>query len=106
MVSNGDKLIPRPGIYAVWGVLRSGTYPAALHLGPRPTFKGSPPAIELHLIDFDGDLYGESVRVDFVRLLRDVQPFGTVAALVDQIRSDVEEARRILSEEAGDDGGA
>lgn len=99
MVSNGDKLLPGPGIYAVRGVLRSGTYPAALHLGPRPTFKGSPPAIELHLIDFDGDLYGESVRVDFIRFLRDVRPFGTVSALVDQMKEDVEEARGILSDD-------
>ncbi len=102
MVSNGDKLLPSAGIYAVWGVLRSGTYPGALHLGPRPTFKGSPPAIELHLIDFDGDLYGESVRVDFVRFLRDVQPFGTVSALVDQMRDDVEEARTILRNDPRD----
>lgn len=105
MVSNGDKLIPRPGIYAVRGVLRSGTYPGALHLGPRPTFKGSPPAIELHLIDFEGDLYGESVRVDFVRMLRDVRPFATVAALVDQMKEDVEEARRVLDQDDGRAGG-
>ncbi len=101
-VSNGDKLIPRQGIYAVRGVLRSGTYPGALHLGPRPTFKGSPPAIELHLIDFDGDLYGETVRVDFIRFLRDVRPFGTVASLVDQMKEDVEEARRVLREDDGE----
>ncbi len=100
VVLNGDKLIPRTGIYAVRGVLRSGEYPGALHLGPRPTFKGSPPAIELHLMDFEGDLYGESVRVDFVRFLRDVRPFGTVAALVDQMRDDVQEARAVLAEDA------
>jgi riboflavin kinase/FMN adenylyltransferase len=93
-VTGGDKLIPPPGIYAVRGVLRSGTYAGALHLGPRPTFKGSPPSIELHLIDFDRDIYGEEVRVDFVRQLRGVEPFTTVDALVRQIRADVETARR------------
>jgi len=77
----------------VRAVLRSGTYAGALHLGPRPTFQGSPPTIELHVIDFEGDLYGEKVRVDFVRYLREIRPFATVAALVDQIRDDVEEAR-------------
>ena len=74
------------------GVLRAGTSCGALHLGPRPTFKGSPPTIELHLLDFDGDVYGEEVRVDFVQYLREVRPFTTVAALVEQMREDVEAA--------------
>jgi riboflavin kinase/FMN adenylyltransferase len=92
-VVGGDKLIPPPGIYAVRGVLRSGSHAGALHLGPRPTFKGSPPSIELHLVDFEGEIYGEEVRVDFVDRLRGVEPFTTVDALVRQIRSDVEAAR-------------
>lgn len=95
-VSNADKLIPPPGIYAVRGVLRSGTHAGALHMGPRPTFRGSPPTIELHLLDFEGNLYGEEVRVDFVERLRDVQPFDSVASLVDQMREDVEAAREAL----------
>lgn len=91
-----DKLIPPQGIYAVRGVLRGGTYTGALHLGPRPTFKGSPPSIELHLVDFDRDIYGEEVRVDFIEHLRGVEPFTTVEALVRQIRVDVEAARRAV----------
>jgi riboflavin kinase/FMN adenylyltransferase len=92
-VGEGDKLIPPPGIYAVRASLRSGTYTGALHLGPRPTFEGSPPAIELHVLDFEGDLYGERVRVDFVSWLRAIRPFATVEALVDQMREDVEASR-------------
>ena len=99
-VAHADKLIPPPGIYAVRGVLRSGTYPGALHLGPRPTFQGSPPTIELHLLDFEGDIYGEEVRVDFVEYLREVRPFSTAAALVDQMREDVEVARAVLDRDA------
>jgi len=95
-VSERDKLIPPQGIYAVKGVLRSGSYAGALHLGPRPTFKGSPPTIELHLIDFDGDIYGEEVRVDFVEHLRPIEPFTNVASLVEQIRADVDAARRVV----------
>ncbi|MDX1648183.1 MAG: bifunctional riboflavin kinase/FAD synthetase [Longimicrobiales bacterium] len=95
-VPEGDKLIPPQGIYAVRGVLRSGTYAGALHVGPRPTFKGSPPTIELHLLDFDADIYGEEVRVDFIEHLRDVEPFTSVEALVQQIREDVDRAREIL----------
>lgn len=95
-VASSDKLIPPAGIYAVRGVTRAGTFPGALHLGPRPTFVGAPPTIELHLIDFDADLYGEEVRVDFVHRIRDVLPFQSVEALVAKIREDVAEARRIL----------
>jgi riboflavin kinase/FMN adenylyltransferase len=96
-VAQSDKLIPPPGIYAVRGGLRSGTHAGALHLGPRPTFRGSPPTVELHLLDFDEDLYGEEVRVDFVARLREVRPFDSAAALVEQMREDVEEARGILA---------
>ena len=97
-VAERDKLIPPQGIYAVRGVLRSGCHAGALHLGPRPTFEGSPPTIELHLIDFDRDIYGEEVRVDFIEYLRAIEPFSTVEALVDQIRRDVEQARRVAGE--------
>jgi riboflavin kinase/FMN adenylyltransferase len=98
-VSERDKLIPPQGIYAVRGGLRQGSFTGALHLGPRPTFKGSPPTIELHLLDFDADIYGEEVRVDFVEYLRGIEPFTTISALVDQIRADVDAARVVLDEE-------
>ena len=101
-VEDQGKLLPPAGIYAVRGVLRSGTWPGALHLGPRPTFQGSPPTVELHLMDFDGDLYGEEVRVDFVRHLREILPFDSAEALVGQMREDVEEARAALQEEAAE----
>ena len=51
-------------------------------------------------MDFSGDLYGEEVRVDFIRYLREVRPFATVEALVGQIRDDVELARSVLAEDA------
>ena len=92
----GNKLIPPTGIYAVRGVLRSGTYDGALHLGPRPTFRGSPPTIELHLLDFHEDVYGEEVRVDFVSYLREIRPFESSEALIDQMREDVDRAREAL----------
>ena len=95
---NSDKLIPPPGIYAVRGVLRRGTFTGALHLGPRPTFKGSPPSIELHLLDFDGDIYGEEVRVDFIEHLRGVIAFDSVAALIEQMQRDVERARNTVDD--------
>jgi riboflavin kinase/FMN adenylyltransferase len=92
----GGKLIPPPGIYAVRGTVRSGTFDGALHIGPRPTFRGSPPTIEVHLLGFDEDIYGEEVRMDFVKYLREVRPFNTSEALVEQMKEDVEQAREVL----------
>jgi riboflavin kinase/FMN adenylyltransferase len=91
-VGHGDKLLPRDGIYAVSAASRSHHGPGLLHLGPRPTFRGSPPSIELHLLDFDGDLYGELVQVAFLARLRDVQPFASSSELVEQMRRDREAA--------------
>jgi riboflavin kinase/FMN adenylyltransferase len=96
-IGHGDKLLPREGIYAVRGSLRNHEGPGLLHLGPRPTFQGSPPSIELHLLDFDGDLYGELVRVEFMKRLRDVQPFGSAAELVEQMRQDRQAAVEYFS---------
>ncbi len=95
-IPSADKLLPPPGIYAVWVQVRTGTFSAALHMGPRPTFPGAGPAIEAHLLDFDGNLYGENLRIDFMAKLRDVAPFGSVADLIAQMRKDTDEARRVL----------
>jgi riboflavin kinase/FMN adenylyltransferase len=90
------KLIPPPGVYAVRGGLKGGVFGGALHIGPRPTFSGSPPTIELHLLDFQGDIYGEEIRVEFIRFLREVQPFSSASALVDQLKCDIEATRAAL----------
>jgi len=101
-VRTPDKLIPEAGIYAVRVVLRRGMWDGALHLGPRPTFPGSPPAIEVHILDFEGELYDEVIRVDFIRRLRGIESFPSTEALVVQMRKDIEQARRLLSVERGE----
>jgi riboflavin kinase/FMN adenylyltransferase len=98
-VPMNGKLIPPPGVYAVRGCLKQGVFDGAIHIGPRPTFTGSQPTIELHLLDFGGDIYGEELRVEFVRRLRDVRPFDSASALVEQLKMDVEAARRALEED-------
>lgn len=87
-VADPEKLLPREGIYAVTATVRSATRRGVLHLGPRPTFEGSPPSVELHLLDFDGDLYGEEVRVEFCAWLRGIDRFATVEGLIEAIRED------------------
>lgn len=87
-LGHGDKLLPCGGIYAVRAAMRTHLGRGLLHLGPRPTFRGSPPSIELHLLDFEGDLYGEPIRVELLKRLRDVQPFASAADLVEQMKRD------------------
>lgn len=99
-VDSSDKLLPPAGVYAVWGVLRRGTFAGALHLGPRPTFRGSEPSVELHLMDFDEEIYGEEVRVGFVEYLRPVAAFDSVEGLVEQMRADVARSRSVLAADA------
>jgi riboflavin kinase/FMN adenylyltransferase len=93
-----DKLLPASGVYAVRVWMRGrGALPGALHLGPRPTFPGAAPTVEVHLLDVDLDLYGERLRVDFVERIRGVESFDSVDALVSQMARDVARARNILS---------
>jgi riboflavin kinase/FMN adenylyltransferase len=96
-VDHADKLIPHEGIYAVRAALRERYADGVLHLGPRPTFPGLAPSIELHLFDFSGDLYGARVRVDFVDRIRDVARFDSARALIRAMERDCEAARLVLS---------
>jgi riboflavin kinase / FMN adenylyltransferase len=100
-VPDDEKLLPLEGVYVVMATLRRGTFRGVLHLGPRPMFHGSPPSIELHILDFDDDVYGEEIRVDFCTRLRDIHRFASVDALVAAIREDCERARALLSGSRG-----
>jgi riboflavin kinase/FMN adenylyltransferase len=92
--------LPGDGIYAGWFVRADGTEVAtAMSLGHRPTFYDRPagtPLLECHLLDFSGDLYGEAVAVRFVERLRGEERFASVDALVEQMRLDVDQTRKLL----------
>ena len=68
--------------------------------GTRPTVDGVEPLLEAHLFDFDGDLYGRRIEVEFVAHLRDEEKFPDLATMVAQIRRDDERARAILMDQA------
>ncbi len=95
-ITNPHKLLPKEGVYAVCATLRNGTHRGVLHLGPRPTFKGSPPSVELHIFDFDDDLYGEEIRVDFCAWIREIHRFATRDELVEAIRADCDRALELF----------
>lgn len=93
---NPRKLLPPQGVYAVRVQTPGGPHGGMLNLGPRPTFGEQEVGIEAHLFDTSGDWYGAWVRVDFVARLRDTRKFADAAALVEQLRRDEEDARRVL----------
>ena len=91
--------VPAPGIYAGWYERPDGvTHKTAVSVGRRPTFYGQDGhlLVEAHLLDFSGDLYGETARLSFVHRLRDEVAFDSVDALVAQMGRDVDRARSLL----------
>lgn len=91
--------LPADGVYAGWYERPDGiAHPCAINLGRRPTFyeHADHSLLEAHLIDFDGDLYGERARVRFSDFLRSERKFEGVDALVEQLKRDVDHARSLL----------
>jgi riboflavin kinase/FMN adenylyltransferase len=90
-----DKLaVPGHGVYAGW----AHGHPAAINVGVRPTFQtGRGLLIEAYLLDFDGDLYGQTLRIAFLERLRGEKRFESVDALVEQMKRDVDQARAICA---------
>jgi riboflavin kinase/FMN adenylyltransferase len=95
-IESPEKLLPPEGIYAVHGRVGEARLPGLLHLGPRPTFAGVPPSVELHLLDWSGDLYGQQVQVDLCRRMRGIEAYDSAEALVAQMHRDAAEGRAIL----------
>lgn len=90
-------LIPPNGVYAVRVPLDGRSQPGVANLGLRPTFDGQTVRLEVHLFDYQGDLYGRSLIVELVDRIREERRFDGIDALVAQIRADAEAARRLLT---------
>jgi riboflavin kinase/FMN adenylyltransferase len=92
LVPDERYVVPGHGVYAAW----AHGYPAAVNVGVRPMFEtGRGLLVEAHLIGFDGDIYGETLRIAFLERLRGEKRFDSVDDLVAQMNRDVEDARRI-----------
>ncbi len=89
-------LFPKPGIYATWAYHEGKKYAGVANLGWNPTFHDQKFSIEIHLLNFNRDIYGEPLRVEFVERLRDEITFQGPEELIAQIKKDISRAKMIL----------
>jgi riboflavin kinase/FMN adenylyltransferase len=100
-----DTLLPKPGVYAGRAYLSEHVWPAAVNIGPNPTFGETSLKVEAHLIRFCGAIYGRPIEVDFLSRVRDIHPFASVEELKQQLARDVaqvEQAAKGYDEKAAD----
>lgn len=94
-----ELALPKAGVYACQAVVDEKSYQAVTNVGVRPTFEMGEVAtrVEAHILDYDANLYGKRIQLDFLYHLRDEQRFPDVQALVTQIRQDIQQARLLLT---------
>jgi len=92
-----DELSPKTGVYAVAIECKGSKYNGVANIGYSPTFDDSIFTVEAHILDFNDDIYGQKIRVNFIKRLRDEKKFLNISELSDQIKKDINKARNILS---------
>lgn len=90
---SADRALPPNGVYVTRAEVRGTTYHGTTNIGVQPTFEGTTRRVETHLLDFEGDVYGQVVRIDLLERLREERKFDGVDSLVAQITSDVAATR-------------
>lgn len=96
-ITDPHKLIPEPGIYAARTRVFSRWYKSLLYIGTRPTFQGNEQSIEVHLMDFDGNLYDQLLQIEVIKEIRNDLKFDSKEALREQMLNDREVALDMLS---------
>lgn len=91
-----DELCPKSGVYAVTVHYLEKLYTGVANIGYSPTFEDQIFTVEVHILDFDEDIYGESIRVNFIQRIRDEVKFSSVDQLKSQIGSDIEKTRTVI----------
>ena len=93
-----NKLIPANGVYAVWVYANHLVHRGMLNIGYRPTLNnGEERSIEVHILDFEGDLYGKDIKVEFAYRLRDERIFNNLGELTEQLQKDKEKVKELLT---------
>ena len=95
-VDQTKKVVPKKGVYAVWIRVDGEYYPAMMNIGKRPTFEGEELTVEVHIFEFDQDIYGKEVQTQFVKRLRDEKKFSGIDELKNQLEKDKSKAEKIL----------
>jgi len=90
-------LVPGAGVYACWAMVDGKSVGAAVNIGPNPTFGESQHKVEVHVLDFAGDLYSRSIAIDFVSRVRAVKQFSSGQSLQQQLAIDLAEIRQVLA---------
>lgn len=98
-LADRQRLVPGRGVYAVWAELTGcgEPMPAMMNIGTRPTYNGSSQTLEVHIIGYEGDLYGQDITVMFAERIRSEQPFDSPSALASQLQLDRKACIRILN---------
>ena len=92
-----DELCPKTGVYAVTVEFGSKTHKGVANIGYSPTFDDHVFSVEVHLLDFNENIYDRKIRVNFIQRIRDERKFSNISELSDQIKKDIVKARKILS---------
>lgn len=97
-----ERALPKSGVYVTWGIFNGNTYGSVTNIGSRPTFTSENERlqVEAHLLDFNDQIYGLEVQLDFISHLRDEQRFSGVDTRINQIQQDILQARNILALQA------
>lgn len=93
---NSKKVIPKKGVYAVWVRYEESFYKGMMNIGNRPTFEGASTTLEVHILNFDSDIYGKDVQLQFVQRIRDEQQFEGIEELKNQLKNDENDVRSVL----------
>jgi riboflavin kinase/FMN adenylyltransferase len=96
-----DELTPKLGVYTVKVLIGENTYNGLTNIGYNPTFGNNVFSVETHILDFSGDLVGETIRVNFIERLRDEKTFKSVDELAEQIKKDTIRARELFKQMNG-----
>jgi riboflavin kinase/FMN adenylyltransferase len=92
-----NELCPKNGIYAVTVECSGKTYQGVANIGFSPTFDDHIFSVEVHILDFNKNIYGQKIRINFVQRIRGEKKFSSISELSDQINKDTVRARNILS---------
>ena len=94
---DSEQALPADGVYATWAYIDDSAYQSMTNIGRRPTFDSGERTVEVYLLDYHGDLYGQELRIDIIARLRNEKGFDTADELRKQVAEDVKQGRAILN---------